>query len=74
MISSKFDLKLLLKTRHKIILKKFVRVHILQEEATGLLRRYSFELEDTPSSLPLPAFRRNICLENQNNFNIADEC
>ena len=70
---SKFDLKLLLKARHKVILKKFVRVHILQEEATGLLRRYSFELEDTPSNLPLPAFRRNICLENQNNFNIAEE-
>lgn len=70
---NRFDIKTSLKIRQKQILKKFVRVYILQMEAPSLLRRYSFELPNLPVSLPASVAKINVNIENRRNFNHEDD-
>ena len=71
--ATKYELKVLLKPRQKTLLKKLIRVHILQNEAPELLRRNSFEMNETQIVFPRETIRTNMCERNRMNFSMEEE-
>ena len=70
----KMDLKIQLKPRLKVILKKFVRVNIMQMDYPDLYnRRYSFELEGIEDRQTMHNTRINIFDESRRNFSFHEE-
>lgn len=67
------DLKALIKPRQKVLLKKFVRIHVLTEEASQLQRRPSMDLIDGAPDLPASKELKSECLSNRRNFNFEED-
>jgi hypothetical protein len=69
----KADLKSILKPRQKLLLKKFVRIHLLQFETPELLRRPSFELMEEAPNLPAASTLESSCMFNRKNFSFTED-
>jgi len=69
----KTDFKSVIKPRHKQLLKKFVRVHVLQTEAIKVVRRPSFELSEIKVEPPVAKTINSMNAFNRKTFNLEED-